>query len=112
MMRPDFPNLLKQLVSSETSERQAAKMILYALQEAAIEPLADLYYAGVTEAEGVAIASLFGEIGGYEALNVLRDVFKYESRVALKRAAALGLMEHVFSLSQDEREAIATYLAS
>lgn len=111
MPQPNYEALVKQLVSEKASERKVAQMILLSMQEDAIEPLADQYFAGVTDAEGNAILSMIAEIGGYEAIHLLHDVFTHEARPRLRRAAAMGLIKHIHALPQAEREQVAQYLA-
>lgn len=107
-----FRNLVTQMAQPQPEQRLAARMLLLSLQEDAVNPLIDVYYAGVTDTEGVAILSLLAEIGGWEAMNVLRSIFEFETeRTILKRAAASGLLHNADNLSQHERESIALFLA-
>ena len=69
-MSGKYDSLVERFLLAEPIHRVAARMILMALQEDAIEPLADAYFAGVNDEQGIAILDLMADIGGYEALNV------------------------------------------
>ncbi len=89
--------LIEQLTSTSLMERIEARLAFLRLDEDAIQPLADELYSGVSEATGVAILELMGEIGGWEALMVLQDiVFAESSRPALAKAAARALVDNGF----------------
>jgi len=108
----NFPQLVKQLADENPLIHQAARMIILSLDEMAVDPLIDEFYAGVTDSEGVAILNIMAEIGGPDAMSTLRNVFHFEeTRVALKRAAANGLLKNSGNLSQNELEEIALYIA-
>jgi hypothetical protein len=104
MTHPDFQQLIKQLVSENPDEQAQARKTLFVLDEDAISPLLDEYYAGVNEAQGSAILSLLTEMGGYEALNALRSIcfFDLSTPLQLRKAAARGLLANRDSLSPDE----------
>lgn len=104
MSQPDFREVIKQLVSTNTDEKEQAQQILFALDEDAVSPLLDEYYAGVNEAQGSAILSLLADIGGYEALNALRSIcfFDLSTPLQLRKAAARGLLSNSGNLSPDE----------
>ena len=93
------PHEIRQLVAHLTSdtpvERAAARLALLHMDEEAIQPLADELYSGVNEATGVAILELMGEIGGWEALAVLQDIYNAEgSRESMIKAAAQALRDN------------------
>jgi len=112
MHQPNYQALVKKLVSPDVADQMAAKMILIALDEDAINPLVDEYYAGITDAEGIAILGVLADIGGYEALAVLRNVFDFEEvRPALRYAAAQGLLRNSDKLTLEENQEITLYLA-
>lgn len=68
----DFHSLIQQLTDPTT--HATARQTLLELDEQAVEPLVDQFYAGVTEAQGLAILDVVSTIGGYEALALLQDV--------------------------------------
>jgi hypothetical protein len=107
-----YEELVQRFLSAQAIHQIAARMILLAIQEEAIEPLADAFYAGVNEKQAVMILQVLGEIGGYEALQILRDVFKHEPNLSLKMAAAEGLIRNANNLSLDEKLAIKVFLES
>ena len=112
MKQPDFNKLVKQLISNNAIEHMAAQMIILSMEENAVNPLADVYYAGITDAEGVAILQTLARIGGYEALAVLRNVFDFEEqRPVLRNAAAWGLLHNKDKLSLEEYQEIARYFS-
>jgi len=111
MQKPNYQSLVQQLISADANMGSAARMMLIALQEDAIEPLADEFYAGVTDNQAFVIIELMAEIGGPDALNTLRQIFDYDVRPKVVHAAAQGLLKNVHSLSQNEREIIAFYIA-
>lgn len=84
--------LIQQLTSGDETQRTAARQQILAMDEDAVEPLTDEFYAGVNEAAGEVILEILGEIGGWEALNVLRDTYanpRYESwKIAAERGLA------------------------
>ncbi|HLU12016.1 MAG TPA: hypothetical protein VK003_20235, partial [Oceanobacillus sp.] len=61
------------------------------MDEDAVQPLADELYSGVDEKTGVVILELLAEIGGWEAMVVLQDIYQAGGREALVKAAAQGL---------------------
>ena len=104
MNRPDFHELIKQVVSENSNEQAQARKTLLALDEDAVSLLLDEYYAGVNEAQGSAIVSLLAEIGGYEALNALRSIcfFDLSTPPHLRKVAAKGLLANRENLSPNE----------
>ncbi len=92
MTTDDIRRLIGHLTSPMLMERAAARVTLLKMDEDVIQPLADELYSGVSEPTGVAILELMGEIGGWEALAVLQDIYFAESsRSALVRTAAAAL---------------------
>lgn len=84
--------LLKQLVSDDAAQSDAARMALYKLDEYAVDPLADEFYSGVSMQEAAAILDVLGEIGGPDALIVLRDAYGVlETTDEIRQTAALAL---------------------
>ena len=104
MKQPDFPKLIKQLVSENSDESAQARKTLFALDEDAVSPLLDEYYAGVNEVQGIAILNMLAEMGGYEALNALRSIcfFDLSTPPQLRKTAARGLLSNSENLSPDE----------
>jgi hypothetical protein len=99
MTPQDIRELIGQLTSLNFVERSAAHLLFLKLGEDAIQPLADELYSGVTESVGAAILSLMGEIGGWEALAVLQDIYFAESsRPAMRRAAGQALKDNDYEL--------------
>ena len=110
-MASKHDNLIKQYLSDDRLEQTVARMILVALGEEVVEDVVDTYYAGISVEQGLSLLKLLGAIGGYEALNTLRSIFKYEAEdESLKRAAAEGLIANADNLSPDEHEQISNYL--
>ncbi len=95
MTPQDIRRLIGQLTSAILVERAAARLALLKMDESAVQPLADELYSGVDEFTGVAILELMGEIGGWEAITVLQDIYFAEgSRPALAKAAAQALKDN------------------
>lgn len=110
-MTGKYDALVERFLLAESAQQMAARMILIALQEDAIEPLADVYFAGVNDEHGSMILTLMAEIGGYEALNILRDILKHEKgRPDLRLIAAEGLLFNEDNLSEQEAIAIKRFL--
>lgn len=112
MEQPDYKLLVKQLVDDNQQIRTSAKITLLRLDEAAVDPLLDEFYAGVSARQGVAILELIAEIGGFEAMSTLRNTFHFEeTRMALKHAAARGLLHNLQSLSPKEVTELEAYFS-
>lgn len=69
---------------------EAARLAILRHDEAAVEPLIDEFYSGVSEATGLQILDLLSRIGGYEARALLLDVAENGSKSAWREAAAQG----------------------
>lgn len=82
---------LKHITDGTVEERSAAWLAFLRLDEDAVQPLADELYSGVNEKTGVAILELLAEIGGWEAMIVLQDIYQAGGRDALVKTAARGL---------------------
>lgn len=87
----DLRFLLDEILSNDETRRQRARVMLLALDEDAVPPLVDEYYAGMTEAQGVVLLDIVAEIGGPEAMQLLEDVFHNGQHDAWQRWAALGM---------------------
>ncbi|MEQ8673021.1 MAG: hypothetical protein RLP44_30395 [Aggregatilineales bacterium] len=62
------------ILSRDTTKRDSALKSIYLLDEEAIAPLIDEFYAGVNEQTGVLILEIISKIGGYEARQLLTDI--------------------------------------
>jgi hypothetical protein len=82
---------LKEITDGSINERAAAWLVFLRLDEDAVQPLADELYSGVDERTGVVILELLAEIGGWEALMVLQDIYQAGGRDVLVKTAARGL---------------------
>lgn len=74
MSELNFTELLKTILRGDVSQRESAFQSIYQLDEEAVAPLIDEFYAGVNEQTGVLILEIIGEIGGYEARQLLTDI--------------------------------------
>ncbi len=107
MSSDNLPALIRQLTSADAAEREAARNALLALDEDAVDPLIAEFHAGVSDAMGAAIIDVVGEIGGPDALTLLRYVFHFEEHRPLCHAAAIkALRYNAHSLDQSERDAL------
>ena len=79
----------------DAARHDEARTALLALDEEAIPALVEVFYAGVSEADGLLLLELIGQIGGYEAVNLLRDVYDHE-RPLWREAAAHWLRQDGF----------------
>lgn len=82
---------LKQITDGDVTERAAAWLAFLKLDEDAVQLLADELYSGVNEQTGVVILELMAEIGGWEAMIVLQDIYQAGERDVLVKTAAKGL---------------------
>lgn len=89
--KPDLKFMLDEILSGDETRRQRARVMLLAMDEDAVTALADAFYAGVNEAQGVVLLDVVAEIGGPEALQLLEDVYQNPSKPVWERWAALGL---------------------
>lgn len=100
------------LAGNNLAQQMAARAVIMSMEEAAIQPLTDIYYAGVNDAESTAILSVIADIGGYEALNILRDIYRWEMKYPLlKRVAATGLLHNEDNLSEEEIDELRAFLS-
>jgi len=98
---------IQQLISPQPTEREAAREALRALDEDAVDPLINAFYAGVNEALGIAILELVGEIGGPDALTLLRNIgYDPTTRPAWHEAARRALLLNRDNLSPAEVESL------
>jgi hypothetical protein len=98
-MMPGFRSLMTQLASLDPAERDAARSTLLQMDEEVMDLLVAEFYAGMPEKLAVSLLEIIGEIGGYEALNLLGDVYySRDTRPALKAAARLALLRNADNL--------------
>jgi hypothetical protein len=102
-------NTLRQLLPDLTSDdpvlREHVRHALFALDEDAVTLLVEEFFAGVSEGLGLAMLDVVSEIGGPEALSMLRNVYHFEERrESWKRAAAQGLLRNRDGLDAAELE--------
>jgi hypothetical protein len=96
---PAFRDLMKQLASLDPAERESARAEFLQMDEDVMDLLVAEFYAGMPEKLAVSLLEIIGEIGGYEALNMLGDVYySSDTRPALKAAARLALLRNADSL--------------
>ena len=102
--------LIPDLVSPDDTVRQAALRALYAGDEAAAVILCDLVAAGLNEVQTCAVLAVLGDIGGFDALMLLLDVFYFEPRPRIKEAAAHALKRNTANLNAQERTDLEEFL--
>lgn len=61
-------------MGGDAQTRASALETLYTLDEHAVEPLIDEFYAGVNEQTGLVIIEIVSTIGGWEARQLLDDI--------------------------------------
>jgi hypothetical protein len=89
--------LLKALVQGSAEEREAARTAFYRMDEDAVDPLCEEFYAGVDEATGVAILEVISAIGGPDALRLLKYACYFGEKAAWRDAGERGLADNGFS---------------
>jgi len=100
---PTFHTLMNQLASIDAAERDAARSTLLQMDEDVMDLLVAEFYAGMPEKLAVALLEIMGEIGGYEALNLLVDVYYTpDTRPALKVAARFALLRNADNLDPQQ----------
>ncbi len=98
-MTPSFRSLMTQLASLDPAERDAARSTLLHMDEDVMDLLVAEFYAGMPEKLAIAVLEIIGEIGGYEALNLLGDVYySRDTRPVIKAAARLALLRNADNL--------------
>ena len=108
----DFHQLVQQLGDADSDIQQSASSILLRLDEDAVAPLVDQYYAGVTEQQAIAILDIIAHIGGFEALALLRNEFHFSNSLQRKQICAKGLLHNRDVLSADEIVQAQQYLGT
>lgn len=103
-MYPDnFRQLLSDLIQDDTVWRENAHAALRSLDEEIVDPLIGEFYSGVSERLGVVIIELVTEIGGPDALSLLRNVYHFDDHHTAWRAAARrGLLHNRHNLDASE----------
>jgi hypothetical protein len=94
---------MNQLASLDPAERAAARSSLLQIDEDVMDLLVAEFYAGMPEKLAVSLLEIIGEIGGYEALNLLGDVYySHDTKPALKTAARLALLRNADNLDPQQ----------
>lgn len=100
---PNFRTLMNQLASIDSAEHESARAALLQMDEDVMDLLVAEFYAGMPEKLAVSLIEIIGEIGGYEALNLLGDVYySPDTRPALKVAARLALLRNADNLDPQQ----------
>lgn len=103
MYPQNFRQLLSDLIHNDTVQRESAQAELLSLDEEIVDPLIGEFYSGVSERLGVAIIELVAEIGGPDALSLLRNVYHFDDHhVAWRAAARRGLLHNRHNLDTTE----------
>lgn len=98
-----FRTLMTQLASLDTTERDSAHNALLQMDEDVMDLLVAEFYAGMPDKLAVSLLEIIGEIGGYEALNLLGDVYySHDTRPAVKAAARLALLRNADNLDPQQ----------
>jgi hypothetical protein len=98
-----FRALMNDLGSLNPTLRDAGRAALLQMDEDVIDLLVAEFYAGMPEKLAVSLLEIIGEIGGYEALNLLGDVYySRDTRPALKAAARLALLRNADNLDPQQ----------
>ena len=98
-----FRALMNQLGSLDPAERESARTSLLQMDEDVMDLLVAEFYGGMPEKLAVALLEITGEIGGYEALNLLGDVYySHDTRPTLKTAARLALLRNADNLDPQQ----------
>jgi hypothetical protein len=101
---------LSALISDDPAIRDRVRLALFTLDEDAVTLLVEEFFAGVSEPLGLAMLDVVSEIGGPEALSMLRNVYHFEDRrESWKQAAARGLLRNRNGLDAKEVEELLHY---
>ncbi len=107
----DFAQQLKHLTDADPAQHEAAREALLALDEDGVEWMVGEFYSGVSNALGVALIEIIGEIGGWEALTFLRQVYaERELPGEWQIAAARALLRNIDRLDEREVAGVQRYL--
>ena len=100
---PTFRTLMNQLASVDAAERESARATFLQMDEDVMDLLVAEFYAGMPEKLAVSLIEIIGEIGGYEALNLLGDVYySPDTRPVLKVAARRALLRNADNLEPQQ----------
>ena len=89
--------------AANAPNNQAARAALVELDEEGVEALTSAFYAGVSEAVGDVLIEVVGEIGGPDALSLLRYIYHFEEKhPSWQQAAKHGLLRNRDNLDQKE----------
>jgi hypothetical protein len=103
MYPENFRQLLSDLIHTDALQRENAHAALRSLDEEIVDPLIGEFYSGVNESLGVAILELVAEIGGPDALSLLRNVYHFDDHHVLwRQTAARGLLHNRNNLDAAE----------
>jgi hypothetical protein len=94
MNQNEINALLNQLMSPDDVLRQIARLALLQQDEAIVGLLVDAFYAGVSLALGVELLNVIGQIGGYEAVALFRDLSSDPGTRAEWTAIAVKWLRH------------------
>ncbi len=98
-----FRTLIDQLGATDVTVREAARDELLRQDEDIVDLLIADYYAGLPQAVAAEVIGILGEIGGWEALNLLGDVYySRETRPILKAAARCALLRNADNLDAQQ----------
>lgn len=98
-----FRALIDQLGAADMTVRAAARDELLRQDEDIVDLLIADYYAGLPQAVAAEVIGILGEIGGWEALNLLGDVYySRETRPILKAAARRALLRNADNLDAQQ----------
>jgi hypothetical protein len=94
MPKIDYHHILQHIISGDKTQRQSALKVIAEQDENAVAPLIDQFYAGVNEATGLVIIDLISTIGGFEARQLLEDVYHLDQtykHASWRQSAQIGL---------------------
>lgn len=91
----DYYQLLRDITSGDDERRQTALQTITVQDEDAVTPLIDQFYAGVNESTGLVIIDLLSQIGGFEARQLLEDIYHLDQahKYASWRESALNALK-------------------
>lgn len=92
----DYHQLLSDITSGDDWKRQIALEIIADQDEDAVVPLIDQFYAGVNEVTGLVIIDILSAIGGFEARQLLEDIYYLDQTYKHMswRESALKALKH------------------
>jgi hypothetical protein len=103
MYPENFRQRLSDLIHTDAIQRENAHIALRSLDEEIVDPLIGEFYSGVSERLGISILELVAEIGGPDALSLLRNVYHFDDKhVAWRDAVRRGLLHNSNNLDASE----------